>query len=43
MLGTEQTMDMTRAKELEPIRNKKIYEANAKDMLKKTHVGPGIQ
>ncbi len=40
-LGTTETPEMKLAKELEPIRNKKIYEADARDALKKTHHGPG--
>ena len=42
MLGTDVTMDMARAKELEPIRNKQLYEAAAKAELPHTNVDAGL-
>ena len=41
MLGTDVTMDMARAKELEPIRNKQLYEAAAKAEFPHTNVDAG--
>ena len=41
MLGTDETMDMKLAKELKPIKNKQIYEADAKANLVSTHVDSG--
>ena len=41
MLGTDVTLDMARAKELEPIRNKQLYEAAAKAQLPHTNVDAG--
>ena len=41
MLGTDETMDMKLAKELKPIKNKQIYEADAKANLVSTHVDAG--
>ena len=38
MIGTGETMDMKLAKELKPIKNKQIYEADAKASLVSTHV-----
>ena len=41
MLGTDETMDMKLAKELKPIKNKQIYEADAKANLVSTNVDAG--
>ena len=41
MLGTDETMDMKLAKDLKPIKNKQIYEADAKANLVSTHVDAG--
>ena len=42
MLGTDVTPEMARAKELEPIRNKQLYEADARSKLPLTNVDAGL-
>ena len=42
MLGTDITPEMARAKELEPIRNKQLYEADARSKLPHTNVDAGL-
>ena len=42
MLGTDVTPEMARAIELEPIRNKQLYEADARSKLPHTNVDAGL-
>ena len=41
MLGTDETPEMIRSKELKPITSKQAYEEKAKKDLPKTNVGAG--
>ena len=42
MLGTDVTPEMARAQELEPIRNKQLYESDARSKLPHTNVDAGL-
>ena len=41
MIGTDETMEMAKAKELLPIQSKSAYEKKSKEIMASNSLGPG--